>query len=294
LINRRLKGIGMTDLTGKVALVTGAARGQGRSHAKTLAAAGADIIAIDACRDIATIPYHLSTEADLAETVTEIEKLDRRAVGLKADVRSSAQLEAAVADGVAVLGPIDVLVINAGVWALGTLWELTEDQWQDMIDVDLTGVWRTLKAVLPAMVERRSGAVVITSSVNGMEAGAGMAHYVAAKHGVLGLMRNAAVELGPYNIRCNAVCPGIIDTKMNEWQGAYDMMAGHKGGTPQDRQDAAYNWNALAGRGLLSPQAISNAVLWLASDAASEITGVALAVDGGHLVLPGLNPSPVR
>jgi SDR family mycofactocin-dependent oxidoreductase len=284
----------MTDLTGKVAFVTGAARGQGRSHALTLAAAGADIIAIDLCTDIDTIPYHLGTEDDLAETVAEIEKLDRRAVGIKADVRSSEQLDAAVAQGIAALGPIDILIINAGVWALAPLWELTEQQWQDMIDVDLTGVWRSLKAVLPAMVERRSGAVVITSSVNGFETGGGMSHYVAAKHGVLGLMKNAALELGPYNVRCNAVCPGLIDTKMNDWQGVYDMMAGHEGGTPEDRQNAGYNWNVLAGRSLLSPQAISNAVLFLASDAASEITGVSLAVDGGHMILPGFNPSPTR
>lgn len=284
----------MTDLTGKVAFVTGAARGQGRSHAKTLAAAGADIIAIDACNDIETIPYHLGTEDDLAETVADIEKLDRRVVAVKADVRSSAQIEAAVAEGTAQLGDIDILIVNAGVWALGTLWELTEEQWQTMIDVDLTGVWRTLKAVLPGMVERRRGSVVITSSVNGYEAGGGMSHYVAAKHGVLGLMKNAALELAPFNVRCNAVCPGLIDTKMNDWQGVYDMMAGHEGGTPQDRQEAGYNWNALAGRNLLSPQAISNAVLFLASDAASEITGISLAVDGGHMVLPGFNPSPTR
>jgi SDR family mycofactocin-dependent oxidoreductase len=284
----------MTDLTGKVALVTGAARGQGRSHALTLAAAGADLIVTDLCDDIATIPYTLGTKADLDDTVAEIEKLGRRAVGIQADSRSSEQLDAAVSSGVSQLGAIDILVVNAGVWALAPLWELSENQWQDMLDVNLTGVWRTLKAVLPSMIERRRGSVVITSSVNGFEAGGGMAHYVAAKHGVLGLMKNAALELGPYNIRCNAVCPGLIDTKMNDWQGVYDRMAGHEGGTPADRQEAGYNWNALAGRSLLSPQAVSNAVLFLSSDAANEITGISLTIDGGHMALPGFNPSPTR
>ncbi|HTF12546.1 MAG TPA: mycofactocin-coupled SDR family oxidoreductase [Asanoa sp.] len=284
----------MPDLTGHVAFVTGAARGQGRSHALALAEAGADIIAVDVCHDVDTAPYPLATRAELDATAKEIESLDRRVVAVECDVRDSAGLEAAVSRGVAELGRIDILVANAGIWALGRLWEITEGQWQEMLDINLTGAWRSLKAVVPVMIEQKSGAIVLTSSVNGFEAGAGMTHYVAAKHGVLGLMRNAAVELGEYNIRCNAVCPGIVDTKMNDWQGAYDMMAGQPGGTPQDRRHNAYGWSALAGRGLLSPNSISRAVVFLASDDARDITGVALPVDGGHAVLPGSNPNPVR
>jgi SDR family mycofactocin-dependent oxidoreductase len=277
-----------------VALVTGAARGQGRSHAVELAAAGADIIAVDICKPIATAPYPLATPGDLAATVAEVEKFDRRALGIECDIRRSADLDAAVAVGLAEFGRIDILVANAGLWALGRLWELTDEQWQDVIDTNLTGAWRSIKAVVPSMIENRAGSIVLTSSVNGLEAGAGMAHYVAAKHGVLGLMRNAALELGAYNIRCNAVCPGIVDTRMNDWQGAYDMMAGHPGGTPEDRRHAAYNWSVLAGRGLLSPSTISKAVLWLASDDSMDVSGVALPVDGGHSILPGTNPNPVR
>jgi SDR family mycofactocin-dependent oxidoreductase len=284
----------MAELTNRVALVTGAARGQGRSHALALAAAGADIIAADICAPVATAPYPMSGPDDLKETVSEIEKLDRRALGLECDVRSSAALDAVVSAGIAEFGKIDVLVANAGIWALGSLWELTDEQWQEVIDINLTGVWRTVKAVVPSMIAGGGGAIVLTSSVNGFEAGAGMAHYVSAKHGVLGLMRNAALELGPHNIRCNAVCPGIVDTRMNDWQGAYDMMAGHPGGTAEDRQYAAYNWSALAGRGLLAPETVSAAVLWLVSDGAKDITGVALPVDGGHAILPGVNPDPVR
>lgn len=284
----------MPDLTGQVAFVTGAARGQGRSHALALAAAGADIVAVDACADVDTAPYPLATPADLESVAKEIEQLDRRVIAVECDVRSSAGLDDAVRQAMAELGRIDVLVANAGIWALGRLWEITDDQWQEMLDINLTGTWRSVKAVVPQMIEQRSGSIVLTSSVNGFEAGAGMTHYVAAKHGVLGLMKNAAIELGPYNIRCNAVCPGFVDTKMNEWQGAYDMMAGHEGGTPQDRVDAAYNWTALAARGALPPETVSRSVVFLASDDARDITGVALPIDGGHAILPGLNTNPVR
>jgi SDR family mycofactocin-dependent oxidoreductase len=284
----------MADLTGQVALVTGAARGQGRSHALALAAAGADIVAVDACTDVATAPYPLATPDDLAATAKEIEQLDRRVVAVQTDVRDSAGLEAAVEQGIAELGRLDVLVANAGIWALGKLWEITEAQWQEMLDINLTGVWRSVKAVVPHMIEQRAGSIVLTSSVNGFEAGGGMTHYVAAKHGVLGLMKNAALELGPYGIRCNAVCPGFMDTKMNEWQGAYDMMAGHEGGTPEDRRRSAYNWHALARRGALAPSSVSRSVVFLASDDAADITGVALPVDAGHMVLPGFNGDPVR
>jgi SDR family mycofactocin-dependent oxidoreductase len=283
----------MTDLHGKVALVTGAARGQGRSHALKLAEAGADIIALDICRQIDAAPYPLSSSEDLAETAAQIEALDRRVVTAECDTRSSAALNEAVAQGIAQFGKIDIAIANAGIWALGNLWELTDDQWDTVVDTNLTGVWRTVKAVVPSMISNGGGSIVLTSSVNGFEAGGGMAHYVAAKHGVLGLMRNAALELGRFNIRCNAVCPGIVDTKMNDWQGAYDMMAGGPGGTPENRRLAAYNWSVLAGRGLLAPSTISKAVLWLASDDAADVTGVALPVDGGHSILPGMNPNPV-
>jgi SDR family mycofactocin-dependent oxidoreductase len=283
----------LTDLRGKVALITGAARGQGRAHALTLAEAGADIIALDICRQIDAAPYPLSTSKDLAETAAQIGALGRQAITAECDTRSSGALNDVVAKGVDALGNIDIAIANAGIWGLGNLWELTDDQWEGVIDTNLTGVWRTVKAVVPSMIENGGGSIVLTSSVNGYEAGGGMTHYVAAKHGVLGLMRNAALELGRYDIRCNAVCPGIVDTKMNDWQGAYDMMAGGPGGTPEDRRLAAYNWSALAGRGLLSASNVSKAVLWLASDDAADVTGVALPVDGGHSILPGMNPEPV-
>ena len=283
----------MANLQGKVALVTGAARGQGRSHALALAQAGADIVGVDACRQIATVAYPLSGSDDLAATAHEVEALDRRFLGAEADVRSSSDLDRVVGQATEAFGGIDILIVNAGIWGLAQLWEITDDEWQDMIDVNLTGVWRTLKAVIPGMIERRRGAIVMTSSVNGLEPGLGYAHYVAAKHGVLGLMKNAALELGPHNIRCNAVCPGFVDTTMNNWPGAYDFMIGGPGGTAEDRRVGAFGWSALAGKGMLPPSAISQAVVWLASDDASNVTGVALPVDNGHMILPGFNGSPV-
>jgi SDR family mycofactocin-dependent oxidoreductase len=283
----------MTNLSGQVALVTGAARGQGRSHAVALARAGADIVALDACKDIETIPYALAKPGDLDETAKLVQAEGRQFLGCECDVRSSQSLDDAVHAATERFGRIDILVANAGIWGLGVLWELSDEQWQDMIDVNLTGVWRTLKAVLPTMIEQRRGSVVLTASVNGLEGGPGYAHYVAAKHGVVGLMRNAALELGPYGVRCNAVCPGFIDTAMNDWPGAYDMMAGAPGGTPEDRRVGAYGWSAIGGQGMLPASAISDAVVWLASEGSARVTGVALPVDSGHMVLPGFNSSPV-
>ncbi len=283
----------MTNLSGQVALVTGAARGQGRSHAVALAGAGADVVGLDACKDIETISYSLAKPGDLDETAKLVQAQGRQFLGRECDVRSSDSLDDAVRAAKERFGRIDVLVANAGIWGLGVLWELSEAQWQDMIDVNLTGVWRTLKAVLPTMIEQRRGSVVLTASVNGLEGGPGYAHYVAAKHGVVGLMRNAALELGPYGVRCNAVCPGFIDTAMNDWPGAYDMMAGAPGGTPEDRRVGAHGWSALAGQGMLPASAISEAVVWLASEGSARVTGVALPVDSGHMVLPGFNSNPV-
>jgi SDR family mycofactocin-dependent oxidoreductase len=277
---------------GKVAFITGAARGQGRAHALTLAREGADIVAVDIVDQIRTVPYEMARPEDLAETVKQVEALDRRALPIQADVRSVEQLSAAVDQTLAELGKIDILLANAGIMSLAPLHELTSEMWQDMIDVNLTGVWQSLKAVLPVMMTQKRGAVVLTSSINGLEGGVDFAHYVAAKHGVLGLMKSAALEYGKYNIRVNAVCPGLIDTKMNDGPHAYTISSG-PGGTREDHEKAAHHWSALAGRGLLRPDSVSGAVLWLVSDEARDVTGLAVPVDGGHLVLPGINGNPV-
>jgi SDR family mycofactocin-dependent oxidoreductase len=284
--------MGMLD--GKVALITGGARGQGRAHALTCAREGADMVLVDVLDGLATVPYPLASAQDMDETVRAVEALGRRALAVKGDVRYQDQLDAAVAAGILEFGKIDILIANAGVWTMGSFWELTEEQWEEMLAVNLTGVWKSAKAVTPHMISRRSGSIVITASVNALEAGQFTAHYVAAKHGLIGLMRNIALELAPYGIRCNAISPGAIKTPMTSHQRAWDMFAGHPGGTEEDMTEAGHHYTMLKGTSWLDPQEIANAALYLNSDLASAVTGVVLPVDAGHLTLSGYNPVSTR
>ena len=284
--------MGMLD--GKVAFITGGARGQGRAHAVTCAREGADVIIVDILDQLPSVSYKLATREDMTETVRQVEALDRRVIAMKADVRSQAELDAAVAAGIAELGKIDVLIANAGIWTLGNFWELTDEAWEEMVGVNLSGVWRSAKAVAPHMIERGSGSIVITASVNALEAGQYTAHYVAAKHGLIGLMKNLALELAPHGIRCNAVSPGAVKTPMTNHQGAWDMFAGHPGGTEEDMTEAGHHYTLLAGASWLDPQDIANAALYLNSDLAAKVTGVVIPVDAGHLTLSGFNPVSTR
>jgi SDR family mycofactocin-dependent oxidoreductase len=281
-------------LDGKVALVTGAARGQGRAHAVTLAKEGADVVVVDIDTQIGTVPYGTARAEDLERTVAEVEALDRRVVARTVDVRSSEALAAVVAEGLDTFGHLDVAVANAGIYSQAPIWEMEEQTWDDVMDVNLKGVWRTIKAVAPHMISRRAGSIVLTSSVNGLIGNPGAAHYAAAKHGVLGLMKSAALELGPLGVRVNAVCPGLIDTPMTNWQGMYDQMAGHPGGDRSTYDAAALHFGVLGGQGALPPETIANAAAWLASDGAFAVTGQAIVVDAGHTILPGFNPAPVQ
>lgn len=281
-------------LEGKVVFITGGARGQGRAHALVSAREGADVIVVDVADQIATVRYSMSTPEDLAETVRQVEALDRRAVAIKADVRSQEQLDSAVAEGIAKLGKIDILIANAGILSLGAFWELTDQQWDDMISTNLTGVWHAAKAVTPHMIERGSGSMVLTSSINGIEPATNYAHYVASKFGIRGLSKNIALELAPYGIRCNSVHPGAIDTGMTNNQMVYDMMAGHVGGTEDDFYSGGYSNHALRGHSMLPPEVIANAALFLNSDLAESVTGVELPVDAGHMIMPGINLAPVK
>jgi len=284
----------MGRLDGKVAWVTGGARGMGRSHAVTFAREGADVLISDVTRNIDSVPYDLSTAENLEETKAEIEALDRRVIAVDADVRDQGQLDAAVGQAVEELGGIDICVANAGIWSVAPYWEMDEQKWADMIDINLSGLWRTAKAATPSMLERGGGAIVLISSVNGLEPNTGFAHYTSAKAGVIGLMKAIAFEGGPHNIRCNAICPGVVDTPMNDWQGAYDLFAGKPGGTREDRAFGAAFWSVLRGRGILPPAAVSEAILWMVAESGEHVTGVVVPVDGGHGVLPGFNPDPVR
>lgn len=284
----------MGMLEGKVAFITGGARGQGRAHAVTCAREGADVVLVDIADQLETVPYDMATPEDLAETVRQVEALDRRAVAKVADVRSQDQLDEAVSAGIAELGKIDLLIANAGIWTRAPFWEITEQSWDEMIGTNLTGVWKSAKAVAPHMMERGSGSIVLTSSINGLEPGVNYAHYISAKHAVVGLMKSIALELAPHGIRCNSVHPGAILTGMTDNQSGYDMFAGHEGGTKEDMMEGGYSFGALKGTTFLPPQAIADTALYLNSDLAATVTGVTIPVDAGHLLLPGMNLNPTK
>src|SRR3954452_10312858 len=282
----------MGRVEGKVALITGAARGQGRSHALRLAEEGADIVAVDICSSVETVPYDGATADDLARTAKLVEEFDRRIVTRQVDVRDLGGLEAAVRDGVSELGGIDIVVANAGIASFGALLELDEQTWQTMIDVNLTGVWKTLRAAVPPMVEaRRGGSVIITSSAAGLMGFGNLGHYVAAKHGVVGLMRTLAQELAPHMIRVNTVNSTTVNTKMVMTDFFYRLIRPDlENPGPDDMGEAMAGINALP-IPWVEPIDISNAVLWLASDEARYVTGVALPVDAGFCQKMGGTPS---
>jgi len=271
----------------KVALVTGAGRGQGRSHALKLAAEGADVIAVDiGGGQVETISYALASEADLDTTVSAIEAMGRRAVKAVADVRSLSELQAAVDAGLAELGKIDIVCANAGIGSWAVAWEMTEQQWKDMIDINLTGVFNATRAALPSMVERgEGGSIVLTSSTAGLRAYANTAHYTAAKHGVIGLMKVLAQEAGPHRIRVNAVCPTTVRTPLVINDSTFELFAPHlESPTEDDVREPFESLNILPGVAWIEPEDVSDAVLFLCSDAAKFITGVALPIDAGNIV----------
>ncbi len=272
----------MGRMDGKVAFITGAARGQGRSHALRLAQEGADIIALDVCQPVESVPYPMSTPDDLAETVKLVEELDRRIVAREADVRDLGQLESVVQEGVSEFGHIDVVCANAGIASFAPALEMTEQMWQDMIDINLTGVWKTIRAAVAPMVERRQGgAVIITSSVAGLFGFPNLVHYSAAKAGVVGIMRVLAQELAPYMIRVNTVNPTTVNTPMVMNDVSPQLFRPDlESPTVDDMNEALIGLNALP-IPLIEAVDVSNAVLWLASDEARYITGVALPVDAG-------------
>lgn len=268
----------MGKLDGKVAFITGAARGQGRSHAVRLAQEGADVIAVDICRQIDTVAYPMATPEDLAETARAVEALDRRIVAREADVRDRSALEAAFAAGVAELGPVDVVVANAGIAPLST--NPVPQEWQDVIDVNLTGVYHTVETAIPSMVERgEGGAIVLTSSTAGLTGiggpNPGGLGYTASKHGVVGLMRSYANQLAPHRIRVNSVHPTGVRTPMIVNEVMQEFLE-------QDPQLGGALTNALP-VDMLEPVDISNAIVWLVSDDGRYVTGVTLPVDAGFV-----------
>jgi SDR family mycofactocin-dependent oxidoreductase len=262
-------------LRGKVAFITGAARGQGRSHAVRLAREGANIIAVDICAQIDTVPYPLATPEDLAQTVKEVEALGRPIFAQQADVRDAPALQAALDAGTAQLGPADIVLANAGIAPLSVTPQ--EQEWQDVINVNLTGVYNTVRVAAPAMVERgQGGAIVLTGSTAGLNGIGGNTPgglgYTASKHGLVGLMRAYANYLAPYRIRVNSVHPTGVSTPMVN----NDAMLAFLRNDPA----MATPLNALPVN-VIEAIDVSNAIVWLVSDDGRYVTGVALPVDAG-------------
>jgi SDR family mycofactocin-dependent oxidoreductase len=274
----------MGKLHGKVALITGAARGQGRSHAMRLAEDGADIVAVDVAAPIPTAYYPAATPEDLEHTAKLVAAHDVRVLAAVADVRDQAALDDVVTGALAEFGHIDIVVANAGTATHAPTWELADDQWQNVVDVNLTGVWRTVKSCVPSMIARGlGGVVVLTSSLAGLRGYGSIASYVAAKHGVIGLMRTLANELGPHNIRVNSVCPGLINTDMMMNGATYAMFRPDVEHPTLEDAKAVFRTMQLLPLEWLEPRDVSNAIAFLVSDEARAITGVALPVDGGQL-----------
>jgi SDR family mycofactocin-dependent oxidoreductase len=270
-------------LAGRVAFITGAARGQGRAHAVRLASDGADIIAVDLCDQIASVPYPLATPDDLAATVKLVEDTGARIVATQADVRDRASLTTALAAGVQQLGGrLDVVVANAGIAPMAG-----EDAWQDVIDVNLTGVFHTVDVAMRPMIKAgNGGSIVLTSSVAGLvglaSPMAGSVGYAAAKHGIVGIMRVYANLLAGHSIRVNSVHPAGVNTPMIDNEFTRSWLEGLAQESQGSGQTAPNMTNALPVQ-MLEAEDIAAAVAFLASDEARYITGVTLPVDAGFV-----------
>lgn len=272
---------------GKVAFITGAARGQGRSHAVRLAEEGADIIAVDVCGPVsADSQIAPSSPDDLAQTADLVKGLNRRIVTAQVDVRDFDALQSAVDSGVEQLGRLDIIVANAGIGNGGqTLDKTSEADWDDMIGVNLSGVWKSVKAAVPHLISGgNGGSIVLTSSVGGLKAYPHTGHYIAAKHGVIGLMRTFAVELGQHSIRVNAVCPTNVNTPMFMNEGTMKLFRPDLENPGPDDLAVAAQFMHVLPVGWVEPVDISNAVLFLASDESRYVTGLPVTVDAGSML----------
>jgi len=268
----------MGKLDGRVAFITGAARGQGRSHAVQLAQEGADVIAVDICEQMEAVGYPMSTPADLEQTVKEVEALSRRIVARQADVRDAKALRAAFEAGVAELGPADIVLANAGIGPGGMA--SSQQQWDEVVGVNLTGVWNTCRVAIPSMIDAaRGGSIVLTSSTGGLTgapaAAPGMLAYTAAKHGVIGLMRSLANALAPHFIRVNSVAPTTVRTPM---AGGGDVSA-----ILEHAPELAGSLQNAIPVEAVDPIDVSNAIVWLVSDEARYVTGTVIPVDAGNV-----------
>lgn len=276
------------SLDGRVAFITGAARGQGRAHAVRLASEGANIIAVDICAPASpTITYPPATVDDLDQTVSAVEAAGGKILARPADIRDAAAMEQIVADGVEQFGRLDILVANAGVLSWGRLWELTEEQWETVIGVNLSGTWRTIRAAVPAMIEAgNGGSIIIVSSSAGLKATPGNGHYCASKHALVGFTNTLALEVGEYGIRVNSIHPYSIDTPMIEREVMMELFKKHPSFLhsyapmplhPRDHGGRRHR------NEFMEPEEAADVVAWLAGDGSATLSGMQIAVDRGVL-----------
>ncbi|HVX20307.1 MAG TPA: mycofactocin-coupled SDR family oxidoreductase [Acidimicrobiales bacterium] len=269
-------------LAGRTAWVTGAARGQGRAHALALAAEGADVVVSDiGTGRVPTLQYALPDPAELDETVRLVRELGRRCVGVPADVRDSEQVDRAVATAVDELGHLDVVVANAGICGFGDFWEITDEMWDDMIAVDLTGAFKTMRAAAPHMIDRGYGRIVVVSSMAGRRGSPHLAHYSAAKWGVIGLVKTLALEVARHGVTVNAVCPATVDTPMVHNDAFYGLFAPDIANPTREQVEPRYARLNPLPVPWMDPSDVSQAVVFLASDEARYVSGTTMEVSCG-------------
>lgn len=265
----------MTDLTNKVAFITGAAHGQGRAVALALSGAGADIVAFDVAKNLTYPAYAFGSESELDTLRREVEALGRRCLIARGDVRSDADISRAVEGAMADFGRIDILFNNAGICAYGLAHELSEDEWDAMLDINLKGAWLVARRVIPVMQRQGSGVIINNSSIAGLRGMNRLSHYAASKWGLVGLTKSWAIELAPDNIRVNSIHPTGVNTPMN------DGLAALEGTTTQEIAERS------AGNLLpvpwVEPEDVSAMVLYLVSDGARYVTGAQFVLDAGLL-----------
>jgi SDR family mycofactocin-dependent oxidoreductase len=271
-----------------VAFITGAARGQGRAHAVRLAKDGADIIAIDICRPVSdTITYPAATSDELAETVAAVEAAGRKVLAREVDIRDLAALQKVVADGIEQFGRLDIVVANAGVLSWGRMHEMSEEQWDTVIDVNLNGTWRTVRAAVPAMIEAgNGGSIIIVSSSAGLKATPGNGHYSASKHGLVAITNALAIEVGEFGIRVNSIHPYSIETPMVEKQAMMELFTKFGNYIHSFSPMPVQPVNHSSKKGLqefMAPEEVADVVAWLAGDGSATISGSQIAVDRGAM-----------
>jgi len=276
----------MGSFAGKTVIITGAARGQGRSHAIRFADEGANVVLIDLCGEIAGVPYQLPEPGDLSATHDAVEERGVKAHSAIADVRDWHQLKDVFEGAVADLGVPDIVVANAGIFThAAKVWEIAPEDFRAVIDIDLVGVWHTIRAAVPGMIERGAGgSIIATVSSAGIRPTRNVSGYSAAKHGVLGLVRSAALELGPYGIRANCVSPGSTNTPMFRSEAMRRLFVPDET-DPTDEEFLLRSASMTPlGNAYVEPRDITEAVVWLASDSARYVTGVNISVDGGSAI----------